>query len=91
MIPAPAVPGKNTRNAVGENRGTVLLFPSLCYGETKCIEQQRKILIHLEDSADKGMWYRLTAIACSQDTELIVPRQCRRNHADDIIIIFRMC
>ena len=31
MIPAPAVPGKNTRNAVGENKGTVLLFPSPCF------------------------------------------------------------
>ena len=31
MIPAPAVPGKNIRNAVGENKGTVLLFPSPCF------------------------------------------------------------
>ena len=31
MIPAPAVPGRNTRNAAGENKGTVLLFLSPCF------------------------------------------------------------
>ena len=37
MIPAPAVPGKNTRNAAGENKGTVLLFPSPCFAyEHEC-------------------------------------------------------
>ena len=37
MIPALAVPGKNTRNAVGENKGTVLLFPSPCFAyEYEC-------------------------------------------------------
>lgn len=34
------------------------------------LEQQRKMLILLGGFADKGMWYLLTAIACSQDTEL---------------------